>query len=190
MEIREAPRRRVVTVLCAVAVAGCAQAQEEEDPGPVSDEAYVQVMTDLMLLDADPFAGSTEEEREAQADSARRDILAGQGVTAREILDFAESRGGEAGRMEGLWQQITQRYDSARIANLDRETEARSEPEGKLGEEARTAVTRSSPGLAADSVAGADRLKRPAPRDSDFRSRFQRPVKGQRPARDTTVQQD
>jgi hypothetical protein len=41
--------------------------------------------------------------------------------------------------METLWQRITQKFDSTRIANLERETEALSEPEGKLGEDARVA---------------------------------------------------
>ena len=103
-------------------------------------------------LDANPPEGATEEEREARADSARRTILAAQKVTAREVLDFAERLGGEAGEMEVLWRQITHRYDSARIAKLDEETEARSEPEGKLGAEARAGATGSSAEPGADSL--------------------------------------
>ena len=185
MEITKASHRRVVrALLLTVLATGCGSGQDLETPGPVSDEAYIEVMTELMLLDASPPAGSTAEERDAKADSARREILAVHGVTAREILDFAEASGGEAGQMETLWEQITHRYDSARIARLDQETEARSEPEGKLGEGARTA--------GADSTVEPIGLRDPA-RTPDgqspsgrLRSRLQRPQKNTPPARDTT----
>ena len=184
MDIGKATHRRVVTtVLFAVFALGCGPAPEDDRPGPVSDEIYVQVMTELMLLDASPPAGGTVEEREARADSARREILASQGVTGPEILDFAGALGGEASRMELLWQQITQRYDSARIASLDRETEARSEPEGKLGEGARAAATETSPAPVADPPpASADTQ----PARGKVAPRSRRPV-GTRPlVRDTT----
>jgi len=178
-------RRVATTVLFAVLAVGCGPGPEEERPGPVSDEIYVQVMTELMLLDSSLPTGDTVEDREVRADSARREILAGQGVTGSDILDFAEALGGEAGRMELLWQQITQRYDSARIASLDRDTEARSEPEGKLGEEARAAVIESSP-PPVDGVppATTDTLK-PAGRRLPSRSR--RPQGARPPVRDTTL---
>jgi len=191
METRSGTCRGGLTLLLAVALASCGQGEETEGPDTVSADAYVQVMTELMLLDADPPEGATAEEREARADSARRSILAGQRVTAREILDFAERLGGEAGQMEVLWQQITHRYDSTRIANLEAKTEARSEPEGKLGSEARAAADGSSAEPVNDSVAAtADSLARATPLDRDFRSRIRRPVKGRPVARDTTLQQD
>ena len=180
-----------LTLLLALILASCGKGEEQEDSGPVSAEAYVQVMTELMLLDANPPEGATEEERAARADSARSSILAGRQVTAAEVLDFVESLGGEAGQMEDLWRQITHRYDSARIAELDVETEARSEPEGKLGAEARAAATGSSAGPGADSVAATvDSLERATPLDSDLRRRLRRPVKGRPAAPDTTAQQD
>jgi hypothetical protein len=99
----------------------------------VSDEAYIQVMTELMLLDARPLKGASPAEREARMDSARLAIVSRHGVTGEEVLEFAQVNGAEAGYMEGVWQEITHRFDSARVANLTLETEARSEPEGKLG---------------------------------------------------------
>ena len=186
MNIGGATHRRVATtVLVAVFALGCGPGPEDERPGPVSDEIYVQVMTELMLLDASPPEGSTVEEREARADSARREILAGQGVTGPEILDFAEALGGEAGRMEVLWQQITQRYDSARIASLGTETEARSEPEGRLGEEARTAATESSPAPVASAPATPADTLQPAGRR--LRPRARPPPSAGPPVRDTTL---
>jgi hypothetical protein len=185
MEIGKATHRRVATiVLFAVFAMGCGPGPEDEGPGPVSDEIYVQVMTELMLLDASPPEGGTVEEREARADSARREILSGQGVTGPEVLDFAEALGGEAGRMEVLWQEITQRYDSARIASLGTETEARSEPEGKLGEVARAAATEPSPApVAGAPPASADTLQ---PANRRLRPRTRRPLGTRPPVRDTT----
>ncbi len=191
METRSGTCRGGLTLLLAVSLASCGQGEEQADPETVSAESYVQVMTELMLLDANPPEGATEEEREARADSARRSILAAQKVTAREVLDFAERLGGEAGEMEDLWRQITHRYDSARIAKLDSETEARSEPEGKLGAEARDGATGSSADPGGDSVAAtADSLERETPLNRDFRSRLRRPVKGRPAAPDTAGPQD
>ena len=153
---------------------------------------YVQVMTELLLLDSTPPDGSTPEEREARADSMRGEILASHGVSAKEMLDFARTVGGEADRMEGLWQRITQRYDSARISNLRRDTEARSEAEGRLGEEARTGAGPST-GSGTSSVGrspAADSLAAPAagsPVPGSGPDRLKRPAKGRPAARDTAV---
>ena len=129
----------------AAMVACCAPGDEEVNLDWIPDDVYVQVMTELMLLDATPPTGATVAEQEAKADSIRSEILAAQGVTARELLDFAEALGSEAAHMESLWERITQKYDSTRIANLREETEARSEPEGKLGAEARAGAADSTP---------------------------------------------
>ncbi len=136
--------------------------------GPVSQEAYTQVMTELMLLDARPLKGASPEEREARMDSARLAIVSRHNVTGEEILEFARVNGSEAGYMELVWQEITHRFDSARVANLTRETEARSEPEGKLGagaglgavESAPSTSSRTPPPVSARGREAMDRLRR------------------------------
>lgn len=102
----------------------------------MQDDAYVQVMAELMFLDAGPPPGVPAGDWEASLDSLREGILTAHGVTASEILEFAATLGSEAGRMEALWQVIAQKYDSMRVERLRQDTEARSEPEGKLGREA------------------------------------------------------
>ena len=186
-------RRIAAPLLFTALILGCGWGQEEQDPPGVRDEVYVQVMTELLLLDSSPPLGSTPEEREARADSVRAEILASHGVTAHEMLDFARAVGGEAGRMEGLWQSITQKYDSTRVSDLRRDTEARSESEGKLGEEARV-------GTSAAATPGAGQVNEKAnaaePRDSirarrefprSSRDALPRPAKGLPAVRDTTV---
>lgn len=154
------------------------------------DEVYVQVMAELMILDASTPAGETAEEREARADSMRAEILAAQGVTARELLDFVEVVGSDASRMESLWALITKKYDSTRVADLRRETEARSETEGKLGAEARAGQRDSAAGAAgaADSTGTFG-----APGDTArerLRGRLlRRPPKSGSAARDSTAPQ-
>jgi hypothetical protein len=189
---RSALRRIVPTVVLAALLAACGSGDEQRNLTGVPDEVYVQVMTELLLLDSSPPDGSTPEEREAKADSVRGEILASHGVGAKEMLDFARTVGGESDRMEGLWQRITQRYDSARISDLRRDTEARSEAEGKLGEEARTgagpstASGASSLGRkpAADSLASPE-AGSPVPRSA--RDGLKRPAKARPAARDTAV---
>lgn len=186
--------RPLLPLLIAILCTGCGTDPELERDR-ARDEAYVQVMTDLMLLDASPPAGSTNEEREARADSARREVLARHGVTAEEVLEFAREVGGEAGRMESLWKQITDKYDSTRVANLRRDTEARSESEGKLGESARAGGSGDS--TAAGTGVGDD-LPRPPGRYSGggaealqrARQRLQQPANAGAAAPDTTPPND
>lgn len=178
----------------AVLLVGCGSSDQRSHLPGVPDEVYVQVMTELLLLDSSPPAGSSPPEREARADSVRGEILAAHGVTAQEMLDFARVVGSEAGRMEGLWHRITQKYDSARVADLRRDTEARSEVEGKLGEEARTgSVAPAAPEAAGESRKpnAADARGLAGARSRPLRSAgdsVPRPAKALPSVRDTTVQ--
>ena len=192
MKTGKAANRRIpVSLAFLVLAASCAPADEQATPAGMRDEVYVQVMAELMILDANLPAGESVEEQEARADSIRAEILAAQGVTARELLDFVEAVGSEASRMESLWALITQKYDSARIADLRKETEARSETEGKLGAEARAGAS----GLATGAPGEADSSGTAGGPgdDAGVRTRgrvFRRPVKSSPEARDTTVRQD
>ncbi len=139
MRTRKAGHGKAAAALVlATLMIGCAPAPEEGDPDQIQGDVYVEVMTELLLLDASLPKDRMLPEREATgADSLRKQILDAHGVTPQDLLDFAESVGGEAGQMEALWERITHVFDSTRIARLRAETEARSEPEGKLGEAAR-----------------------------------------------------
>ncbi|MBT8462523.1 MAG: hypothetical protein KJO44_08355 [Gemmatimonadetes bacterium] len=143
MRTRKAGHGKAAAALVfATLTAGCAPAPEEGDPDRIHDDVYVEVMTELLLLDASLPKNRMLPEREAAgADSLRKQILDAHGVTPQDLLEFAELIGGEAGHMEALWERITHEYDSTRIAQLRAETEARSEAEGKLGEAARIGET-------------------------------------------------
>jgi len=199
MEIRKTAAVPMWLIVVAALVATGCGAEPQPDVEGMKGETYVQVMTELMLLDATPPAGDTPEELEARADSARSEILNRHGVTAREMLDYAVLVGGEAGRMEELWKRITEQYDSTRLANLRGSTEARSESEGKLGTTARTGAaarggadeTTKPPGGVADTSAKAALYSRMNP-DSLLRAR--RRMEGQTEAppapRDSTLPHD
>jgi hypothetical protein len=183
---KPAPRRFAAHLVLTALLVACGSDDEQGHPPDVADEVYVEVMTELLLLDSSPPAGSSAQEREARADSARGEILASHGVTAHEILDFARIVGSQAGRMEGLWHRITQKYDSMRVADLRRDTEARNEAEGKLGEEARTGTAASEMSRkpnAADSRDPARARSRPPRSPSDS---LQQPAKALPSLRDTT----
>ena len=181
---KAATTRLLAPLSFAVLVACCAPADEEVNPAGIRDEVYVQVMAELMILDVDPPTGATVEEEEARADSMRAEILAVHNVTAQELLDFVEVVGSEASHMEALWARITQQYDSTRIANLRRETEASSEAEGKLGAEARAGA--GAPGESDSTRTAGRQGDDPAPNPRG--RRFRRPVKSSPAPGDTTVQ--
>jgi hypothetical protein len=197
MNIADSALARIAALLFVTALfVGCGSGSAEEDLPGLRDDVYIQVMTELMLLDSSPPAGSTPAERESRADSMRSEILESYGVTAHEVLDFVQQVGGEASRMEDLWHRITQKYDSTRIADLRRDTEARSEAEGKLGEEARAGAAGSTtPGTpdasAADGKPNAADARDSAGAPSGFprgrRNAIQRPSKTLPATRDTTV---
>jgi hypothetical protein len=125
------PRRLVNILLFSGAAAACQpDAEVREPPDLIPDCVYVEVIADLMFLEAGPLEVDSTQDRDLVLDSLRREILLEHGVTPNQVLDFARATGSEAGRMEALWQTITQTYDSMRVASLQREPEAAGEPEG------------------------------------------------------------
>lgn len=147
-----------------------------EAPDLIEDEVYVAVMAELMLLGGRD--GRPEDEHNAAQDSLREGILAAHGVTADQILEFVEALGGEAGRMEGLWESIAHRYDSMRVARIQEETAAGS---GIAPVDTGVASRQgTAEGEVRDSAAPAARLE-------SARRRFARPPAKQPAARDTTA---
>ena len=162
--------RALVGIAGALALASCGPEAADPYQGPVTDEAYIQVMTDLMLLDARPLKGGSPAEREARTDSAKLAIVERHGITGDEILEFARIRGAEASHMEVLWQEITHRFDSIRVADLSRSTEARSEAEGKLGGDAAGGAARAD----VSSATAGDSARQPPPVSPRGREAFER----------------
>lgn len=178
MRIGNGTLRAAVWLVCSLALASCGTESVDPYDGPVTDEAYVQIMTDLLLLDVRPLEGDSLAEREARTDSARLAIVSGHGLTGDDILEFARIRGAEASHMERLWEEITHRFDSARVANLSRSTEARSEAEGKLGADAGEAVPGAAPAAAASRQPG-DSARTPPPVSRRAREALERLRPGQ-----------
>lgn len=162
-----------LTVLCLGTAACRSETPTSDLPPAVTEDTYVSVMVDLLMLDSEPTDDDTEEERQAALDSARVEILASHGVTAADLIAFVNIAGRDPGRMEGMWHRVTQVFDSVRAEGLKRDTEARTESEGKLGDAARQAADTAGASAAGARVPGqpigADStLRRQLPRSRDF----------------------
>jgi hypothetical protein len=119
----------------ALVTIGCrGQTPSAGESPTLTDDTYVSVMVDLLRVGAKPAEAETEEERQVIMDSVRAEVLALHGVTARELIEFADLAGSDPGHMEGMWQRISQALDSTRAADSRHRTEALSEPDGEVGE--------------------------------------------------------
>ena len=76
----------------------------------------MDVMVELTRLKRLPPPARGEPERERLSDSIRADILARHGVTAAEVVAFAEVAGRDPTLMMGLSQAIAERADSLQVA--------------------------------------------------------------------------
>ncbi|MEE9208163.1 MAG: hypothetical protein V3U67_07305 [Gemmatimonadota bacterium] len=75
----------------------------------LSDDTYIRVMADLLVL-SDSKGGSS-------TDSARAAVLARLGVSEAQVLKFAGAVGRDPERMEVLWTAIQAAVDSAQVAS-------------------------------------------------------------------------
>jgi len=99
------------TALLAAATLGCESAPPEPE-GPISADAYVAVMAELADLKRFPPPGPDFVTRTARADSVRQAILDRNGVTAEELLTYAEQLGSHPDRMLELTDRIIAVSDS------------------------------------------------------------------------------
>lgn len=99
------------TTLAVVATTACGSA-DSEFAAPVDVDTYVTAMAELSDLERFPPPGSDEAARAERADSARRDILERHGVTADELLAFAEAAGAQPHRMVEIMDRIVEVSDS------------------------------------------------------------------------------
>jgi len=164
---------RAELALCLVAALGAsalgtACGERSDVDAILADSVYAQVVARLQLI-ATP--ADTADQREA--DSARARILADYGVTADELLAFAEVAGREPERSRELWEEIGGLVDSIREAD----GLGPADPDGAL----RVPVdqdTLSGPGIRAGEPGGGDPEVRVAtPVDSP------KAVRGERPRR-------
>lgn len=111
------------TALLAAAILGCESAPPEPE-GPISADAYVAVMAELADLKRFPPPGPDFVTRTARADSVRQTILDRHGVTAEDLLTYAERLGSHPDRMLELTDRIIAVSDS--LAAMHRGTVADS----------------------------------------------------------------
>lgn len=101
----------VLTITPILALTACRDATGGLD-GRIDPEVYVAVMGELADLSKYPPPATDAEDRQAQTDSAREEILNVHGVSAPELLAFAKSAGSNPTLMETLAEQIATIADS------------------------------------------------------------------------------
>ena len=106
--------RTITTALAAYSlllIIGCSDAPElSEDP--IESDTFVSVMASLSQIRQFPPAGTAGVDREARADSMREAILREHGITADQLLEFAEKVGEDPDRMVALAERIAEVSDS------------------------------------------------------------------------------
>ena len=90
-----------------------------EARGPIADDTYVLVMSELADLRRFPPGGRDQASRDSAADSVRRAVLDRYGVTVDELLSFAEIVGEQPARMVDISERISAVTDS--LAELRRQ---------------------------------------------------------------------
>lgn len=131
---------------------GCNSSQEQR-VDPIEPGAFVSVMANLAQVSQFPPDGSGAEDREARADSLREEVLRDHGITAEQLLAFADQVGRDPSRMEELAQRIAVVNDSL--------TALRDPAEVPTAEEVSappSATTRPGPATKADDESFRNRL--------------------------------
>lgn len=106
--------RLLITALATAAlppISGCTGTQEQGSD-PIAPEVFVSAMAHLSQVHQFPPGGSASAGVEARADSLREEILREHGITAEQLIAFAEHVGREPSRMEELAELIASLNDS------------------------------------------------------------------------------
>lgn len=106
------PRITTVTIASILALSACQDRATDRIASAMDPGIYVAVMGELADLRRFPPSGSDSLGVPAQTDSARQAILRAHGVTAPELLTFAETSGLDPALMETLADQISAITDS------------------------------------------------------------------------------
>ena len=102
-------------VACLPLAAGCDGGSSPIE-GTMDPEVFVSVMAQLSQVYQFPPAGTLADDRHARADSLRSQILREHGVTAEQLIEFAERAGRDPTRMEELAERIAALNDSLTAA--------------------------------------------------------------------------
>jgi hypothetical protein len=109
--------RTVLVIMLSSVLAAAACDSGAADPAPPIDaDTYAEVMAELTDLRRFPPPGKSGEERSERADSIRRAILERHGVTADELLAYAEIVGPDPDRMIEIAERIVTISDSLAAA--------------------------------------------------------------------------
>ncbi len=100
-------------------LAGCeVRTAGEELLTPIPEDAYVAVMAELADLRRRPPHARGQIERDRLADSVRTEVLIRHGVTAAELIEFADVIGSDPSRMQSLTERIETFADSLEVATV------------------------------------------------------------------------
>jgi hypothetical protein len=139
-------------VLLLMLIPGCGDSEGgEELPLPITEESYVAAMADLARVRRHPPRGRGQYERERLADSVRTDALLRHGVTAEELIAFADVVGSDPGRMQSLTERIESFADSLEADSLRADSIAASLEADSLRADS-VAASLEADSLRADSV--------------------------------------
>lgn len=108
--------RHVFLALILSFLTGCEERMASEElTTPISEDSYVAVMAELARVRRRPPHARGQVERDRLADSVRTEVLLRHGVTAAELIEFADVAGSDPARMQSLTERIETFADSIEI---------------------------------------------------------------------------
>jgi hypothetical protein len=111
--------RHVFLALSLSLLTGCGErTASEEFTTPISDDSYVAVMAELARVRRRPPHARGQIERDRLADSVRTEVLLRHGVTAAELIEFADVAGSDPARMQSLTERIETFADSIETSTV------------------------------------------------------------------------
>jgi hypothetical protein len=111
--------RYVFPALLLSLLAGCEErTASEEFTTPISEDSYVAVMAELARVRRRPPHARGQIERDRLADSVRTEVLLRHGVTAAELIEFADVAGSDPARMQSLTERIETFADSIETSTI------------------------------------------------------------------------
>ena len=100
-------------------VTGCDERAAREDVTlPIPEDSYVAVMAELARVRRRPPHARGQIERDRLADSVRAEVLERHGVTAVEMVEFADGAGSDPGRMQDIAERIEALADSLEVGSV------------------------------------------------------------------------
>ena len=107
---RRGPAAPLVVIAALVAPASCGQGAGPS--APIDREVFISTYVDLR-------AAALESDSAVLTDEARADVLDRHGVTAEDLLGFAEVHGRDVEFMREVWNEVEVRMDARRPGGAD-----------------------------------------------------------------------